>query len=206
MYIKLKSTIPMLVVFVIVLVGCDARVKFVAPEIDPPADLIPGYVPEGFELISGFQIPGDLMSELTLGEAAGIVSRLKTGDYFLDVKSPARNVIQGSYYRDKQHIILVTKSYFPGGTLDDWLTIYNDAQPKPCDCECTDFIRLEALPFPARFEEFQEERTIDGTRVAILNGPSGWITVFIRGDYLLTVESEISLEENLKIVSSLINN
>jgi hypothetical protein len=105
------------------------------------SDLVPGYVPDGYKLISGFQLPGDLASELALGEVAGLVGRLEAGNHFFDVKSPAGNVIQGVYYQGKDHIILISKSYFPGGTLDDWQAIYEDSLPKPCDCDCPGLAR-----------------------------------------------------------------
>lgn len=206
MFTKLKSILPFFILLVVVLVACNTGLKFDAPEIDPPTDLIPGYVPDGYELISGFQISGDnALSDETLGDLGGLVDRFKAGDHFFSVKSPAGNVIQGVYYKGKEHLILVSKSYFPEGTLDDWLAAYEESQPKPCECDCPGFVRLETVPFPTRFDEFQEERTIEGTRVVILNGPLGWTTIFVRGDYLLAVESTISLEENLKIVASLIN-
>ena len=205
MITKFKSISLLFIILVVFLVACDTGPKFVAPEIDPPADLIPGYVPDGSELISGFQLSPDSTSvEFALEDVGGLVERLKGADHFFDVKSPAGNVIQGVYYKGKEHLILVTKSYFPEGSLDDWLAVYEESQPKPCECDCPGLVRLDSLPFPSRFEEFQEERTIDGTRVAILNGPLGWTTLFVRGDYLLAVESTISLEENLKIVASLV--
>jgi hypothetical protein len=40
----------------LLLAACGSRVKISVPEIDPPSDLIPGYVPKGFELGSGFKI------------------------------------------------------------------------------------------------------------------------------------------------------
>jgi hypothetical protein len=204
---KLKFAILLLILFVVFLAGCDTGLKFDAPEIDPPTDLVPGYIPEGFKLISGFQIPGDMtLYKFALGDIGGLVGRLKAGDHFFNLKSPAGNIVQGLYYKSKQNLILVTKSYFAEGNLDDWLAVYEKGQPKPCDCDCAGLVRLDIMPFPIRFEELQEERTIDGTRVAILTGPLGWTTVFVRGDYLLTVESAISLEENLKIVASLLNN
>lgn len=206
MIIKLKSTLLLFIILVVFLVACDTGPKFVAPEIDPPSDLIPGYVPEDYTLISGFQLSADATSvEFAFGDVGSLVERLKGSDHFFDVKSPAGNVVQGVYYKGKEHLILVTKSYFPEGSLDDWLVAYEESQPKPCNCDCAGLIRLDAIPFPGRFEEFQEERTIDGTRVAILNGPLGWTTVFVRGDFLLAVESAITLEENLKIVASLMN-
>jgi hypothetical protein len=199
MYTKLKFVIPLLVSLVVILAACDTGMKYVAPEIDPPADLIPGYMPEGYDLISGFQLSThNTLPEFTGGDENGMPGL----DHFLDVKSPMGNVIQGIYYQGKQNLILVTKAYFPGGTLDDWLAAYEESLPEPCDCG--GLLRLDAFPLPSRFDELQEERTIDGTRVAILKGPLGWTTVFVRGDYLLTVESQIPLEENLKIVTSLV--
>lgn len=199
MYTKLKFVIPLLVFFVVILAACDTGMKFDAPEIDPPADLIPGYVPEGYDLISGFQLPANnTLPAFMDGDKSGLPGL----GHFFNVKSPMGNVIQGVYYQGKQNLILVTKANFPGRTMDDWLAAYEESQPKPCDCG--GLLRLSAFPLPDRFEELQEERTIDGTRVAILKGPLGWTTVFVRGDDLLAVESGISLEENLKIVTSLL--
>jgi hypothetical protein len=45
---------------------------------------------------------------------------------------------------------------------------------------------------------------VDGIPVAILSKPEGWLTVFVRAGDLLTVEGAISLDDNLKIVSSLL--
>jgi len=206
MFTKLKFVVPLFIFLVIFLAACDIGPKFVAPEIDPPAELIPGYVPEGYTLDSGFQLTTDIFPhDIALGDMGRMVGRMKLGDITFNVKSPTGNVIQGVYYKGKEHIILITRSYFPEGSLDDWLAFYEESQPKPCECDCPGLLRLDAFPLPDRFEQLQEERTIDGTRVAILDGPLGWTTVFVRGDYLLTVESEISLDENLKIVASLMN-
>jgi hypothetical protein len=206
MFTKIKSTLPLFIFLVIILAACDTGPKFVAPEIDPPADLIPGYVPEGYTLTSGFQLTTDIFSaDIALGDTGRMVGRMMLGDITFNLKSPTGNVVQGIYYKGKQHLILITKSYFPDKSLDDWLAVYEESQPKPCECDCPGLLRLDAFPLPSRFDEFQEERTIYGTRVAILHGPLGWTTVFVRGDYLLTVESGISLDENLKIVASLMN-
>ncbi len=42
------------------LTACSSKGKFhfIAPENEPPADLQPAYLPEGFELVSGFKITG----------------------------------------------------------------------------------------------------------------------------------------------------
>ncbi len=203
---KSKFIFSMLMVFVYILTACGSRPKFVAPEIDPPADLIPGYVPEGFALVSGFQLAGKVKITIASdGEAVSMFARVRN----FDLKSPNGNDIQGVYYRGEDQSILITKSYFPGGNLDLWRTTYK-SYFQPCECECID-LRLGVIPPLVRFAEIQEERTIGDSRIAVLKGPNGWITVFVRGDYLLTVESGlpleksgISLEENLKIVASLL--
>ncbi len=190
-----KHSIPILLVLLCVsLTACGTKVKFLAPETEPPADLIPSYVPDGFKLVSGFQLSGEvpLRGRLFAG----------TGDHF-DLKSPNGNDIQGIYYQGRDQILLISKSYFPEGTLDLWRSTFETSQPKPCQCDCLP-LRLGAIPLPLRVAEIQEERTIAGTRVAILKGPLGWITVFVRGDYLLTVESGLPLEENLKVVVGLL--
>jgi len=55
-----------------------------------------------------------------------------------------------------------------------------------------------------RHAEVQEVRAVDGVPVAILERDLNSITVFVRGGYLVTIDGEISLEENLKIVESLL--
>ena len=203
MNIKCKFAIPFLMLLACILPACRPNPKFVAPETDPPADLIPGYVPGGFELVSGFQLPGKVIFPAT-SDGDDISDFLRIRDF--NPKSPNENAIQGVYYQGKDHLILISKSYFPEGNLDLWRTAYEASRPKPCECAGFPGLRLDTETFPVRIYEIQEERTIGETRVAILKGPLGWITVFVRGDDLLTVESGISLEENLKIVASLLEN
>jgi hypothetical protein len=218
---KFKTALFTIAALACLLSACaPRRPTFAAPEIEPPADLIPSYVPEGFTLGNGFQLEAD-------GKAipegfSRLIPRLG-----FDVKSPAGNDIQGVYYQNENQLILITKSYFPGGTLDLWRAAFEESLPKPCECECERTCecgqdsecacrpirpaRTGPDLFPGRFKEFQEERTIEGTRVAVLNSGGRWITVFMRGEYLLTVEgglarddNGIPLEENLKIVASLL--
>ena len=201
---KSKLTQYILMLLVMILPACSSRLKFVAPPIEPPPDLIPNYVPAEFELVSGFQLPGKVSwagifnsNEGNLDEQFGI------GNLSFDLKSPEGNDILGVYYQGKDHILLITKSYYPDGTLDLWQAMLKASQPKFCDCEFGS-LRLGGMPDPDRINEIQEVRTIAGTPVAIVKGPLGWTTVFIRGEYLTTVESGISLDENLKVVASLL--
>ena len=206
---RTKYSPQLLLIFLLatMLTACGSRTKFVAPEIEPPADLIPGYVPEGFKLVSGFQLTGKFtLPVFSNGDEGGLFGHLREGYAFFNVKSPSGNDIQGLYYQGKEDLILIARSYFPDGTLDLWRNAYETAQPKSCECVWAGLPRLGAEPFPVRFHEIQEMRTVGETQVAVLDGPLGLITVFVRGDYLLTVESGISLEENLKIVASLLEN
>lgn len=206
MYTRLKSAIPLLTLCVVLLSSCGTRVTFVAPQIEPPGDLIPGYIPQGFKLISGYYLPGEpsVLRFSIANEACFLGQTLRRLPFF-QVKSPVGNVIQGVYYQAKDSRILITKSYFPKGDLDQWLAAYQAAQPKPCECDCKILCCLNPSPLLGRLNQIQEIRTIHGTRVAILEGPLGWTTVFVRGEYLLSVESGISLEENLKIAASLLD-
>lgn len=204
---KLKFSIPLVVLLVALLSSCGTRLKFIAPKIESPVDLIPGYLPQGFKLISGFQLPGELTSlQFSTVDEACFLGRRERGFPFFDVKSPVGNIIQGVYYQSKDSLILITKSYFPDGDLDQWLAAYDNGQPKSCECECKTLCCLNLSPLLNRLLQVQEIRTIAGTQVAVLEGPRGWTTAFVRGDYLLSVESGISLEENLKIVASLLEN
>ena len=204
MSIRYKLAIPLFVLLTCALAGCGSeRKKFVAPEIEPPADLIPVYIPKGYKLISGFQIAGEDIFPVNVFGDGAFLGRLRVGNSYSDLRSPNGNDIQGVYYQGKDHLILIARSYFPEGTLDLWREKFEASGFKFDECEC---FRLRFLPrhFLSRILEILEERTISGTRVLILKGPVGWITVFIRGDYLLTVESGTSLEEIMKIVSSLL--
>ncbi len=202
---KPKFVIPLFVLLVCGLAACGSRRKFVAPEIEPPSDLISAYVPKGYKLISGFQLIGENKFPANVWGDNALIGRLGGSNRFFDLKSPSGNIIQGVYYQGKDHLILITKSYFLDGSLDIWRKNYEASNLKFDEFECCCLCRPLKL-FRFRFTEIQEERTISGTQVVILKGPLGLITVFVRGDYLLTVESGISLDENLKIVASLLDN
>jgi hypothetical protein len=199
------------------------RIKFVAPQIDPPADLIPAYLPEGFKLVQGFQTPAADIKESFFsddsGDSAGRtheqlgICLIHLPGIFSNLKSPASNDILGVVYQDGSHLLMITKSYFPGGSLDLWRASYEgDVGEQASVCDCTfpcDCLWLvnERVPssFPSRFGEIQEVRTVGATQVAIVDqGLIGLTAVFMRGDYLLTVESDFSLEEILKTVESLL--
>jgi hypothetical protein len=202
-----RFTLPLLVLLMFFSAACGShQIRFSAPVIDPPADLIPSYIPAGLELVSGFQIPygGVGFSMFSDGERVSLIHREAGSDPFFVVKSPNGNDLQGVYYQGKGHFLLITKSYFPGGNLDIWHTLYRASGSNALECDCMP-LRLGVLSFGLdRFVEVEEERTIAETQVAILKGPMGHISVFVKGDCLLAVEGDISLEENLKIVTSLI--
>ncbi len=188
------------------LTGCGSGVEFIAPEIEPPAYLIPGYVPEGFELVSGFELQrgvarvgGDAEVEGGRGPfPTGLVGPLEVAS------SPAGNVVQGLQYRNGDTLLLITKSSFPGGDLDLWWEAVQASGPNGGeDCECA------AQPLLVNMRRMQpvqvvEEREVDGVRVAIVDGLLRSWTVFVRGQDLLTVQGGISKEEALRIVESLL--
>lgn len=179
--------------------------KFVAPAIDPPADLIPGYLPVGFTLIQGFKFTRHEDVTLEPGNENGgdFILHLKLGDPLFAMKSPNGDPIQGVYYQGKENLILITKVSYPGGTLDTWRAEYEESFSRPCECSCLE-LRIAESPLFERMNQIQEVRTIGTTQVAVLQGVLGTATVFMRGDDLLVVESGLSLEENLKIVESLL--
>jgi hypothetical protein len=185
-----KFTLILSILLATVLSACSQSPKFVAPEIDPPQDLIPGYIPDGFELVSGFQLPGDIIQgTIVWGQQVARTVRLKP----FELKSPLGDDIQGVYYQGDDQLLLISKSAYQDGTLELFLEGYAASTPHPCQCECLE-IRLDDDFIVGRFIELKETRAIAGT------------TVFVREDELLAVESGISLEENLKVVESLLNN
>lgn len=213
---KIKFVLPLFTMLVFTLSACGPKTKFVAPEIEPPADLIPGYVPEGFELIKGYQISvGDFEASRFFTDAedcdedTSLACALGLSDSFFDLQSPAGNDILGIHYQDGDSLLLVTKSYYPGGSLDIWRAAYEasyEGNPE-CNCNCFQFaLDIPLPPIPLHFAEIQDVRTVGETQVAVLDGPLGLTTVFMRGDHLITVESDISLSENLKVVASLLEN
>jgi hypothetical protein len=224
MYTKSKLIILLFVLLACSLAACGSQTKFVAPEIDPPTDLIPGYVPKGYELISGFQIKvSNFNARLAIIEEDGRIACGKPLIVpFFDLKSPAGNDLMGVYYQKKDHLLLITKSYFPEGSLDGWRESYDASHQdawdgeRDCDCgcdcwcnSCSGYPCVQLLfipPIPFRNTEVQEVRTVGDTQIAVLQKPSGWVTIFVRGEYLIAVEGDLSLEENLKIVASLLIN
>jgi hypothetical protein len=215
---RTKSSPQVLFIFLLatMLAACGPRTKLVAPEIEPSADLIPGYVPEGFELVKGYQInPGDFGGSRFFADAedcevdARPICDLHLSGSFFDLQSPAGNDILGIHYQDGDNLLLITKSYYPGGSLELWRAAYEASDQDHSDYKCSYLqfvLDMPLPPLPLRFAEIQEVRTVGETQVAILDGALGLMTVFVRGDYLLTVEIDISLEENLKIVASLLGN
>ena len=206
MYTKHNFTpqVLFLALLLVLVTACGTHTVFNAPTVEPSADLIPGYIPTGFKLISGFQMPhgGIGFSTSPTGEPVAVISRKMDGGPFFTLKSPLGNDIQGVHYENGDRHILITKSYFPDGFLELWRTTYEASWYDTC--ECMNLRPGELLPGRGRYAEVVEERTIGDTQIAILEGPKGWVTVFVRDDYLLSVESSISLEENLKIVASLL--
>jgi hypothetical protein len=203
-----KNTVILLIALLMLgATACGRTRGVIAPEIPAAEDLIPAYIPEGFELVSGFEIAGDsAIPDPSADDLRSSDSHRKT----INLRSPVGEDVVGVYYQGKDQLILITRSAFPEGTLDLWKSGFEGSFGGPLDCDCP-FLQKRAFPlssdagFRSRLPEVQETRTIQGTSVAILETPEGWITVFIRGDDLLTVESGISLAENLKIVASLLD-
>jgi hypothetical protein len=190
----------------IFLTSCSTQQKFSAPEIDPPEDLIPGYVPAGFTLVSGFQLDGEIhLEEFSANGESGRFGMMSIGNLFYQNKSPAGNAIKGVYYQGGDQLILITKSSFPQGSLELWKESFNASLPGQCECDCINNIRLDFSNLPKRSFELLSDETVNDTQVAVLKGPMGFLTLFMRGEELTAVESGISLEENLKIVSSLLS-
>ena len=215
------------------LAACGQKKIFYAPEIEPPADLIPGYVPEGFKLMGGFQLEmGEIATRIEVGKGEHRVTWIKELDMpFFDLKTPARNDLLGLYYQKGDRLLLITKSYFPGGTLEAWREQYEASLhgklscncdrdcdcDSGCDCDCDCGCGCDCcyclrggmqfmldFPLALRLAQLQEVRTIGDREVAILlNSRSGYISVFVLDDYLVAVEGGFPLEENLKILESL---
>ncbi len=167
---RTKYSPQMLLIFLLaaMLAACGHQTKFIAPEIEPPPDLIPAYVPEGFKLDSGFQLDYEELDKLDGARAFAVDGDRPFGiarvilDPLLSLKSPAGNDILGLHYQDGDKLLLITESYFPGGTLNLWRTGYeavlshdsgcNGETDRDCDCDCCcrrgDLViwpRLEAL-------------------------------------------------------------
>ena len=203
-----KNTVVLLIALLVLgAAACGRTREFIAPEIPPAEDLIPAYIPEGFELVSGFEITGvSAIPDPSADDRQSSIGQRKT----LTLKSPVGEDVVGIYYQGKDQLILITRSLFPEGTLDLWESGFEGSFTWLLDCNCP-LLRGRASElssdagFRSRLPEIQETRIIQGTHVAILQSPEGWITAFIRGDDLLTVESGISLAENLKIVASLLD-
>lgn len=208
----MKTKFPLLVLLVPLLAACGgSHRQFSAPEIDPPVDLIPAYVPEGYELVAGFEIEvGDLSGRFV---AIGDDGRIFCGaDLILPlfvIKSPAGNDILGVYYEDDEDgLLLITKSSFPGGSLESWQAAYEAAYADDCDCDCDCdcclAIAVDA-PFPVRAAEIREIRTVGDTQVAVLDSElGGTVAVFVRDGHLIAVDGDLLPEEHLRIIASLL--
>jgi hypothetical protein len=204
---KRSIAIQLIALLMLGVAACGRKPVFTAPEIPPVEDLIPAYLPEGFELVSGFEIAGDSSLQDSFADDRLFVDDHRTK---IHLKSPVGEDVVGVHYEGQDHLILITRSPFPEGTLDLWKSAYEGSFIEPFTCDCPNLRERASLlrsnaGFQSRLPEVQETRIIKGIPVAILETPRGWITVFMRGDDLLAVESGISLAENLKIVASLLD-
>jgi len=212
MKIRTSFQFSLPVLLAVLLTACSQQApKLIAPEIAPPADLIPAYVPDGFELIKGYQlqvgefkvreIPADAGND---GEGLRVACNLDRSGMFFDLQSPVGNDIQGIHYQSEDKLLLITRSSYPDGSLDLWLSAYEPTENSSSDCNCDCITSVVGFPAPLRRAEIKEVQTVGDTQVAVLERWGGWITIFVRDEYLLTVESSIPLEENLRIVESLL--
>jgi hypothetical protein len=188
------------------LAACTPGVVFVAPEIDPPTDLIPEYVPKGFELVSGFQIqPREARfdpKEDSEGQRCvfPVGGKIDPGI----VQSPSGNTVQGVQYRNGETILLITKSEFPGGSLDLWReAVEGGGLDGEESCGCATEASFPRIG-PPRAVEILQEHLVKGVRVAVVNWLERRMLVFVRGDNFIAVQGGISLEEALKIIESLL--
>lgn len=215
MKIRTNFHFSLLVLVAVLLTACgQGAPQLVAPEIAPPADLIPAYVPDGFELIKGYQLQKVEFEAREFPAEAGEGDKDKRVDWaacdldlsgaFFDFRSPAGNDIQGLHYQSKDKLLLITKSSYPDGSLDAWRSAYEPTEKETSECNCECIASVVGFPMSPRRAEIKEVRTIGDTQVAILEMGGTWITIFVRDEYLLTVASSISLEENLKVVESLL--
>lgn len=215
MKIRTSFQFYLLVLLAILLTACGQQApQLIAPEIPPPADLIPEYVPDGFELVKGYQlqIGGFEAREFPADAGEGdedkrvnwAACELDLSGTFFDFRSPAGDDIQGVHYQSKDKLLLITRSSYPDGSLDSWRSAYEPAEKGSSECSCDCITSVVGLPVLPRRAEIKEVRTIGNTPVAVLERLGGWITIFVRDEYLLTVESSIPLEENLKVVESLL--
>lgn len=215
MKIRTRFQFSLLVLLAILLTACGQQApQLIAPEIAPPADLIPDYVPDGFELVKGYQLQIGRFEAREFPADAGEGDEDKrvnwaacdldlSGTYF-DFRSPAGNDIQGVHYQSKDKLLLITKSSYPDGSLDLWLSTYEPTENGSSDCSCDCITSMVGFPVLPRRAEIKDVKTIGNNPVAVLERWGGWITIFVRDEYLLTVESSIPLEENLRIVESLL--
>ena len=194
----------------ILLASCSSTTKLVAPEVEPPADLIPAYLPDGYKLVKGYQLsaipserwfdadqpPGD-DPMVRVAQAMG-----KPVDV-LNLYNPAGKDVFGVQFQKGEKHLLITKASYPGGSMDLWLSTYagSTSSNQSGEMSCPPMI-IPSLDFR---DKLTEVRTLQNSQVAILQGPLGWKAVFVKGDDLLTVQGDISLEEILKIAESLIS-
>lgn len=169
----------------IIFAGCTSKAESTPAYQEPPKEMIPGYIPDGFELDSSHEMSFD-----------------KDGRDPSSYHSPLGNSIMSLHYENGDEIICINASDFPGGTLESWLEIY---QSTPFDdCECLPRRGGEELSISNRSPEIVEEQMIGDTPVVVLEGPIGWAVAFVHNDQFWLVEGTVSLKELLKVVESLL--
>jgi hypothetical protein len=175
-----------LLLLVLPLTACGAGSKDIIPTQEPPKDMVPGYLPVGFEYDKSIEL----------------IFSVEDGREPSPLFSPSGNSTTLVHYIKGDEHLCIHKSIFPDGSLEKWLEIFQDVSIDNCEC----FPRRsgDSTNLSNRLPKIVEKQTIEGIEVQILEGPIGWMSVYVKDNVLMIVEGTIPLEENLKVVTSLL--
>lgn len=138
------------------------------PYLEAPENLVPSYIPDGYDLLGSFVYA---ISELDFAELGTLYSPTGSDITVVDFSN-----------EDQPEPIRISYADFPNGTLEEW--------------EANNIIGMFG----------QEIQLINDTEVSTIGVTGGEFSMatFIHNDQLITIEGSISLEENLKIVISIL--
>ncbi len=162
-------------------------------EVEPPADLIPGYLPEGYELDGAYSFDAAEFEEDAI--------------WFVPGKGAATSV--EFFGSGEEDFIEITASDSPYDSLETWIDEVNnidfDEEDEDFASEDEDLAEDEDFDVELSFED--DTVTIQGVTVLLEDwtdeyGPYSAAT-FIHDGQFIVIEGTISVEEMTKVIESL---
>ena len=165
-------------------------------EVDPPVELVPGYLPEGYEDVEAFTFNGEEFEEDAIWYVPG-----KGEATLIEIFGPG-----------EEDFLEITASTSPYDSLEPWIDEINNLEFEGEDmvgdeAEGTEAEELEDEDFDFEYSFEDDTVTINGVTVLLEDwtdeyGPYS-VATFVHDGQFITIEGTISADEMTKVIESL---